>query len=122
MSKDQGNSEFEKSYSEDSLWEKIKVHAKSIGSGLIYKALLLFYAARADGTPTWAKTTIYGALGYLISPIDAIPDLTPVLGYSDDLGVLVAALAAVALYVNKAVHEKAQKRYESLLGKPYSGE
>ena len=37
------------------------------------------------------------AIGYFVSPIDAIPDIVPVAGYTDDLGVLVLALVSVAL-------------------------
>ena len=50
----------------------------------------------------WAKATIVGALGYFITPLDAIVDLTPVVGYADDLGVLALAIAAVATYVRNA--------------------
>lgn len=68
---------------------------------------------RADAeTPIWAKTTIYGALGYFVSPIDAIPDVTPIVGYSDDLGVLVLALATVSAYVKD---EHVTKAKETLL-------
>lgn len=49
--------------------------------------------SKDEDTPIWAKTTIMGALGYFISPLDAIPDITPFVGYSDDLGILVAAVA-----------------------------
>lgn len=38
---------------------------------------------------------IVGALVYFISPIDAVPDLLPVVGYSDDLVVLAGAVAAL---------------------------
>jgi uncharacterized membrane protein YkvA (DUF1232 family) len=55
------------------------------GREVIEKALWLYYAAQQPNTPLWAKTAIYGALGYFISPIDAIPDITPVIGYADDL-------------------------------------
>ncbi|HHU79247.1 MAG TPA: DUF1232 domain-containing protein, partial [Clostridiales bacterium] len=58
----------------------------------------------------WAKATIMGALGYFISPIDAILDITPVVGYADDLGVLILALASVALLINDDVKAKAKKK------------
>ena len=40
-------------------------------------------------------------------PLDAIADLTPAVGYADDLGVLVLAIAAVATYINDDVRAKA---------------
>ncbi|WCY74099.1 YkvA family protein [Pseudomonas aeruginosa] len=71
--------------------------------GSIFHQRQQYYAATDSDTPTWAKTTIYGALGYFISPIDVIPDITPIVGYTDDIGVLCAALAATATHI-KAEH------------------
>ena len=48
-----------------------------------------------DYTSVLNKVLIIGALGYLISPIDLIPDEIPVIGLMDDYGVLVAALGKV---------------------------
>lgn len=84
-------------------WEKVKNYAKSAGEGVLEPALKMYYAALDADTPAWAKATIIGALGYFISPLDAVPDLIPVVGYTDDLGVLVAAFAATAANI-KDVH------------------
>jgi uncharacterized membrane protein YkvA (DUF1232 family) len=46
---------------------------------------------------------IYGALAYFVLPTDAIPDVIPVVGFSDDLGALAAAMGTVALYVDDNV-------------------
>lgn len=93
--------EFSKSYSDESFWGKIKNFAKSAGETVLEPALTLYHSASDGDTPTWAKATIYGALGYFISPIDAVPDITPIIGYTDDLGVLVAAVAAVAAHIKE---------------------
>lgn len=87
---------FIKNYSKDGFWDKVIHFAKTAGKDVIEKALWLYYAAENPQTPTWAKTVIYGALGYFIFSIDAIPDLTPVVGYADDLGVLASAIATVS--------------------------
>ncbi|MEO5583092.1 MAG: DUF1232 domain-containing protein [Saprospiraceae bacterium] len=89
---------------------------KKGGLKLLYSALLLYYAFRRSDLPVWAKSIIFGALGYLISPIDAIPDLTPILGYTDDLGVLSYALVLIAAYVNGDVRAKARHRLTALTG------
>lgn len=86
-------------YSEGAFWDKVKRFAKKAGSGVLEPALKMYYSAQDTNTPAWAKATIIGALGYFISPIDAIPDITPFIGYTDDFGVLVGALAAVANHV-----------------------
>jgi len=110
------NPKYEKKYDENSFWEKIKKHASKIGGELVHKALLLFYSSQRKETPSWAKATIYGALGYLIAPFDSIPDLTPLLGYTDDVTILAAAIATVAAYINDDVKEKAYKKCEELFG------
>lgn len=99
--------EFNKSYSDDGFWGKVKDYAKAAGETVLEPAAQLYYAFNDGDTPTWAKTTIVGALGYFISPIDAIPDLIPVVGYSDDLGVLVAAVAATAMHIKEEHKQQA---------------
>ena len=98
---------FEKDYSKDGFWNKLLGYAHAAGHEVVERALTLYYAAQAPETPAWAKTVIYGALGYFISVVDAIPDLTPAVGYSDDLGVLVAALATVAAHITPAIKQRA---------------
>lgn len=96
------------------LWKKLLFHFKAIGKELVYKALLLYYVLQRPNIPLWVKTSIIGALSYLISPIDAIIDITPIVGYSDDFAVIAAALAMISLYVNDKVKEKASQKYKEL--------
>ena len=110
------SNEFEIAYSEQNFWEKLKGYAISAGKEVVEKALLLFYAAQQEQTPKWAKATIAGALGYFIVPLDAVADLAPAIGYTDDLGVLVLALAAVASYINEEVREKAAQKMRDWFG------
>ena len=86
-------------YSPEGLRAKLVGFARLAGREVVEKALLLSQVLRDPRTPAWAKTTVIGALGYFIAPLDAIPDLIPGAGYTDDLSVLVMALAAVALAV-----------------------
>lgn len=96
-------------YSESSLWAKIKQYGLVAGKELIEKVLILWHALKDKDTPAWAKGTIVAALGYFIAPLDAIPDLIPAAGYSDDLGALALALAAVAAHVKNIHKEKAKE-------------
>lgn len=107
---------FEKEYSDSSFWDKVVKFAKSAGKEVIEKALWLYYAAQDPKTPAWAKTVIYGALGYFIFPIDAIPDLTPVVGYADDLGVLAAAVATVAMYITEEIKSLTAQKMKDWFG------
>jgi len=88
----------------------LSVRLKTIGVKLTYSALLLYYAYNKTGTPVWARNIILGSLAYLLSPIDAVPDLTPFLGFSDDLGVLSFGLVTIACYIDTEVREQAKSR------------
>jgi len=113
---------FEKEYSDQGFWDKLSRYARVAGREVVEKALLLYYAAQEKEAPAWAKAVIIGALGYFIAPIDAIPDLSPLIGYTDDLGALVLALAAVSTYINDDVRAKAQARLEQWFGNPEGDE
>ncbi len=101
--------DYSDNYSESDLWDKISKFAKSAGKDVIEKALILFYAASDPDTPKKAKAIIFSALGYFILPLDAIPDITPILGFSDDLGAIALALATVAAHI-KPEHRDAAKQ------------
>lgn len=59
--------------------------------------LLALYRYFMDATVPWQrKTIVVGALLYFISPLDAIPDLAPLVGYLDDLGVILAVTKFMA--------------------------
>ena len=100
-------------YSNSNFWSKCTQFAKQAGKKILEPALKLYYSAQDPDTPLWAKSTIYGALGYFISPLDAIPDFTPVIGYSDDLGVLTLAVATVAAYIKKEHGRMARKQLKT---------
>ncbi len=107
---------FEAAYSDNRFRDKLKRYAKIAGWEVVEKALLLFYASQEEKAPAWAKTTIAAALGYFIVPLDAITDLAPGIGYADDLGVLVLAIAAVSRYINDDVRAKTAKRMRAWFG------
>lgn len=68
----------------------------------IWHKVTLLWKMVKDPNAAWtAKALAIGALVYLISPIDAIPDLMPVLGLTDDVGVITAAVAALAYELGK---------------------
>ena len=94
--------------------KKLGKIAKTAGREVVEKALWLWYAAKNPKTPLWAKTTIASALVYLVVPIDAIPDIIPAFGLSDDLGPPSAASAAVASYIDDAVKKQATERLKKL--------
>ncbi len=107
---------FSSQYSDNSFWDKAKRYARSAGEEVLETSLKLYFSATDPDTPAWAKTTIFGALGYFIAPIDAIADAIPAVGFSDDLGVLVAAAATVASSIKPEHTEKAKATLQKWLG------
>lgn len=78
--------------------------------------MLMVYAFQSDKTPIWAKRIILGAMAYLMSPIDGIPDLTPVIGFTDDLGIISFGLVSIACYIDNDVRTKAKTKLISIIG------
>jgi uncharacterized membrane protein YkvA (DUF1232 family) len=75
---------------ESKLWVKLEQVGEKISFA---KDLLALYRYLVDGRVSWhRKAIVAGALIYFIVPIDAIPDLAPLFGYMDDLGVITATL------------------------------
>lgn len=101
---------YSKEYNEKSLFEKLERYAKAAGSKVVYSVLLLYYLMIDSNTPIKARITIAAALGYFIFPIDAIPDLTPILGYSDDFGVLIFALTQFSASLTKEIKARAKEQ------------
>lgn len=108
--------EYAETYDEQGFWRKCRRFARSIGRAGLEKAFTLYYATEHKDCTLAHKTAIYGALGYLLTPIDAIPDLTPFLGYSDDISLISAALIAVASCIDDGVKAQARNRVSRLLG------
>jgi uncharacterized membrane protein YkvA (DUF1232 family) len=90
--------------------EKISRIAKRAGVKLVYAALVLYYTLESDQVSLKEKATIVGALGYLISPLDVVPDAIPIAGLSDDLAVLLYVLHRVWGDVPEDVKSKAKAK------------
>lgn len=101
-------------YSQKSFWKKVKKFSGRIGEVPLTLALQLYYAAEKKETPKWAKATIVSALAYFILPLDAIPDIAPLVGFTDDYCVLVAAVSTLASNIDDEVKQKAQKKVEDI--------
>ena len=89
----------EKYYNEDELSDleshvlSAKVERKARGNKRSIRSFLKHINAlkkyMLDGKVQWyRKSVVVAALIYFISPFDAIPDLTPVVGFLDDMGVI----------------------------------
>ena len=61
-------------FSKTGFIDKIASIAKRAGAKLVYAALVLYYTLESDQVSVKDKAMIIGALGYLISPLDVVPD------------------------------------------------
>ncbi len=107
---------YSKYYSETGLWEKIKKVAKTAGTKVVYAVLLLYYAMQDESMSIKTRLSIAAALGYFILPTDAIFDLTPIIGFSDDLGVLMFVLTQISASITAEVMDKAKQKIEEWFG------
>jgi uncharacterized membrane protein YkvA (DUF1232 family) len=94
----------------------VKKNAAKAGKKVVIHALILYFALQDDDTPAWAKGVIIAALGYLIMPLDAIPDFKPVIGFMDDASMLTMALAAVAAHVKDQHVQQANDLWNRWVG------
>jgi len=97
-------------FSQPDFAEKIARIAKRAGAKLVYAALILYYTLQSDKVSAANKAMIIGALGYLISPLDVVPDAIPIAGLSDDLAVLIFVLKKVWTDVDPDIQQRAKDR------------
>lgn len=77
-------------YVDANLWEKVETIGKKVS---LLKDIKALYQYMKDPYVSWhRKAIVAAALIYFITPIDAIPDISPLIGYLDDLGVITALL------------------------------
>lgn len=76
--------------------------------------LAAWFCARDPATPRRVRMTLLAALGYFVLPVDAIPDIMPLLGFTDDAAVIAAAIAAVAGSITIEHRDRARKAMAEL--------
>lgn len=97
-------------FTQSAFVEKISHVAKRAGLKMVYAALILYYTLESDKVALKDKAMIIGSLGYLISPLDVIPDAIPIAGLSDDLAVLIFVLHKVWGDVSEDAKQKAHDK------------
>ena len=97
-------------FSQSEFADKIARIAKRAGAKLVYAALILYYTLQSDKVSKADKAIIIGALGYMISPLDVIPDAIPIAGLTDDLAVLLYVLKKVWTGIDPEIVEQAKSK------------
>ena len=78
-------------------WAKLK----RVAAGLPFAEDLLaaYYCAFDLQTPRHVQAALLGAVAYFVLPFDFMPDMLPVLGFTDDAAVLDTAIRMVATHI-----------------------
>lgn len=103
-------------FSVSGFWLIVGKLAKRGTRKILIAALTLYHCMRDSETPAWAKSVIVGALGYLIFPMDLIPDAILGAGFTDDWSVILGAIAAVATHIKAEHRLKAEAQAKRMLG------
>ena len=93
-------------------WRKTRSVAASIP--FAEDLLAAYYCAFDHATPLPVKASLIGALAYFVLPTDVIPDVLPVLGFTDDAAVLATAINLVAGHIRPEHRVAARDRLSQL--------
>ena len=77
-------------YIDENFWSKVEKVGKKLSFTKDLKALFNYFSS--SNIPLYRKSIVVAALVYFIMPIDSIPDIAPLIGYLDDLGVITAVI------------------------------
>lgn len=102
----------------DSVRRRFWIKFKRVVAKLPFAEDLLaaYYCAFDKETPRHVQAALLGAIAYFILPFDFIPDMMPVLGFSDDAAVLATALRLVASHITPGHREAARAALKRLDG------
>ena len=108
MEFEENRNEYAEKYDEEEF--NRKVEKGGFGRAFLERLYTLFEVLKDPDTPAWVKVGIMAVLAYFVCPIDVIPDVLPVVGYSDDLAVIAAELAAITSYITPSIQDRVRRR------------
>jgi uncharacterized membrane protein YkvA (DUF1232 family) len=94
----------------ESVRKRFWIKLKRVVAGLPFAEDLLaaYYCAFDKQTPRHVQVALLGAIAYFILPFDFIPDMMPILGFTDDAAVLANAIRLVATHIRPEHREAAR--------------
>ena len=94
----------------DSVRRRFKSKFKQVVAKLPFAEDLLaaYYCAFDRQTPRHVQASLLGAIAYFILPFDFMPDVLPILGFTDDAAVLATAIRLVATHIMPEHREAAR--------------
>jgi len=104
----------------ESVRKRFWIKLKKVAAQLPFTEDLLaaYYCAFDKQTPRHVQVALLGAIAYFILPFDFIPDMMPVLGFTDDAAVLATAIRLVATHITEDHREAARAALKRASRKP----
>src|SRR5215468_4956025 len=97
----------EQAYVRRGFWSKLRRFASALP--FAEDLLAAWYCAFDRETPRHVQAALIGALAYFVLPFDLVPDMMPVLGFTDDAAVLATAIKLVADHIGPQHREAARR-------------
>lgn len=105
-----------------SLWDRIKTYAKNVGRVAARPVLLLYYVMRSEETPMKDKLTIFGALAYVILPVDLLnAKRLPIIGWIDEVVSLAVAYNRVKSSITPEIEQQVTNTLNNWFGENTQG-
>jgi len=95
-------------------WRKLR--ALAVRLPFAEDLIAAHYCAFDRQTPVHVKAALVGALAYFVLPADVIPDVLPVIGYTDDAAMLAGAIKLVASHITPDHREAARRKLARMRG------
>ena len=94
----------------DSVRRRFWIKMKQVVAKLPFAEDLLaaYYCAFDRETPRHVQAALLGAIAYFVLPFDFMPDMLPILGFTDDAAVLATAIRMVATHITPEHREAAR--------------
>ena len=96
-----------------SLWDGMKNYAVKVGRVAARPVLLLYYVMKSEETPMKDKLTIFGALAYVILPVDLLnAKRLPIIGWIDEVVSLAVVIQRMQKYITPEMEAKADEQLD----------
>lgn len=95
---------------------------RKLGSGasrlpFAEEATAAYYCALDRDTPSRVRMMLFGTLAYFLLPVDAVPDMLPALGFTDDAAMIAATLNLLAGHITPAHRDAARGALDRIRGR-----
>ncbi len=99
-----------------SFWKTLRRAVSSMP--MAEEAAAAYFAALDRRTPVKVQAMLLATLAYFVVPADAVPDILPVIGFTDDAAVLMAALRMLSEHIRPQHYEAAREAIDRLRTDP----